>query len=68
MKKGWEPVESAPKDGRTILAASERIEPASVFWSGEEGCWLWSCSWHGGLIIRFESEFTHWRKLPAFRS
>ena len=57
----WQPIETAPKDGRLILAATPRATDFSgffvVYWSGPDENWLYSV----GRWIKP----THWMPLPA---
>jgi Protein of unknown function (DUF551) len=69
----WQPIESVPKDGRTVLLWSNyNSEAATYLW--RERCW-WAS--HEGVKIvesaddchvTYKSEgniFTHWMPLPA---
>lgn len=55
---GWRPIETAPKDGRYILAYRESA--AGIFiakWCSDKGFWINTCTgWH--------DLHTHWMPLP----
>ena len=60
---GWQPIETAPKDGRSILAYGPG-------WSEvEKALWLHSAQkfviidWLGEMLSEYEP-FTHWMPLP----
>lgn len=60
----WEPIETAPKDGRRILMANND-EASQGYWDREveeEGgqCWRFD----GPDMERFEPVPTHWMRLP----
>jgi hypothetical protein len=58
----WQPIETAPKDGRRIIAwfgANSEKYAESVYWLPEGGCWVWS---QDGDSPRTPP--THWMPLP----
>ena len=70
---GWQPIETAPKDGTWVLLAGGDIDygwddpskPASVVgqWTADSECWQFA--WYdGGFYGEYETP-THWRPLPA---
>jgi hypothetical protein len=52
----WQPIETAPKDGKSILALLSNGEVFRVIWFG--------IGWHASSDIGFVSP-THWKPLPA---
>ena len=62
----WQPIETAPKDGRVIIAwfgAARDNYVESVYWSSpnsNRGAWTWQ---HDG--DQPENPPTHWMLLPA---
>lgn len=67
----WQTIDSAPKDGATILGWSEYMdEPCTVRWRNNE----WESSWDGWEVVEYMSDFgteyrdpgpvTHWMPLP----
>ena len=58
-KPGWQPIESAPRDGTRVLAwtAYETVEIVSALGRGDS--WDWFTD--DGLHV----EVTHWQPLPA---
>lgn len=70
--EGWRPIETAPKDGSTIIGWSKYcLEPVTVRWVGND----WQSVWERGRVVSSQSDFgtdyetpgplTHWRPLPA---
>lgn len=62
---GWEPIESAPRDGREILMAygfgtGDVAPPLVVAWDTKEGGWI-----AVGFEQHIETEPTHWCPLPS---
>jgi hypothetical protein len=71
MTDDWRPIESAPKDGTTIIAWGRyELEPVTVRWGGAG----WEAVWEGFAVIESQSDFgtdymtpgplTHWQPLP----
>lgn len=73
----WMPIETAPKDGTTILAWSEYCsEPITVSWC-RANSWVaaWFGSWDGSTVIGAQGDWgtdykeapplTHWMPLPS---
>jgi hypothetical protein len=74
---GWQPIETAPRDGRTILAwGPYSSEPATVKWEKQGNaapCWV--PNWDEQWVIEHQGDFgteyksaaplTHWQPLPA---
>lgn len=64
----WEPIETAPKDGRKIDlydAARKRRAP-DCYWHKKRG--QWNCRWDDGdgySALRIPFNPTHWQPLPA---
>ncbi len=67
--RGWHPIETAPKDGRLVLACHR--DPAFqnqtvIYWDAGSKAFLidgrWRTSSHD---IVGENRFTHWQPLPA---
>ena len=63
--EGWQPIETAPKDGTHILAYCDRMkEVGEVMWSTSFG--RWGATWViAGFNQPWASRPTHWRPLPA---
>lgn len=57
----WQPIETAPKDGREILA-SEYGYVEIAFWSGGVSKWIGPCDSFGDPVVMAP---THWMPLPA---
>lgn len=56
----WQPIETAPKDGREILVCS-RYQCAVAFWDDEEEAWLTDYRRKGNSAY---VEARHWMPLP----
>jgi hypothetical protein len=59
----WQPIETAPKDGRTILVVVEEHaypggRPTFAYWDGE---WAWWCERGFTVVLP-----THWLSLPLW--
>jgi hypothetical protein len=52
----WQPIETAPKDGGSILLATPKGRMADGFWSPVYGVWSWPY-----VMV----EPTHWMPLPG---
>jgi hypothetical protein len=71
VTKGWEPIETAPKDGTDILAVivgnhpqtGDPFIPEVVGWDADSAQW-WNCMWCNYCDARAAYEPTHWRPLP----
>jgi hypothetical protein len=68
----WLPIETAPKDGTTILAWSKYLlEPVTAAWRRN----AWMASWEKGAVIEYQGDYgteykdasplTHWQPLPT---
>lgn len=58
---GWQPIETAPKDGREILGYTEEVGALVMYWdtmSQEQD------HWSDGMSISYWTP-THWMPLPA---
>lgn len=60
--EGWQPIETAPKDGTTILIAHERAV-FDGYWSEPGNGWVDGDEALSGDLITYL--VTHWRPLPA---
>lgn len=56
----WQPIETAPKDGSTILAYHPDGYFITITWEGP--VLKWACSAHGDTCGMYG--FTHWIPLP----
>ena len=60
----WQPIETAPKDGRKILIFDPRLckedQVEMVFWDGT----IWSIDWRDGAPNPYEYEPFCWMPLP----
>lgn len=74
---GWQPIETAPKDGTVIFGARVEAYPddtaypegATMMWEGGEGRVLKGCWAYTGLrvrVVKDEYQPTHWLPLPSF--
>lgn len=72
-REKWQPIETAPKDGSTIILWSRyQSEPVTAAWAPRG---RWASRWDGTTVIEAQgdtytdyaepSEPTHWRPLPA---
>ncbi|MET3929522.1 hypothetical protein ABIE51_001409 [Lysobacter sp. OAE881] len=61
--QSWQPIETAPKDGTTIIIAyslgGQHVETA--WWDGEG----WAYNWHEYDGTSYVKDVTHWQPLPA---
>lgn len=70
--QGWQPIETAPKDGTRILMAVRGFVPAVAYWQNDRGvfdyldaeCMPDERAWQAMLANSFEWEPTHWMPLP----
>ena len=72
---GWQPIETAPKDGSTILVFGEG-EISVAFWENPVRCGFWRCVGYGILACEdsgspyarppslIHPDPTHWMPLP----
>ncbi|MDW9726351.1 hypothetical protein GOB91_29325 [Sinorhizobium meliloti] len=69
-QRAWQPIETAPKDGTTILAFcqdgegddAEPMRQAVLKWDGNAGdSGLWVGYYRG---LRYHGDPTHWQPLP----
>jgi len=62
MIEGWQPIETAPKDGTEILG-SDGVARTSIQWDGE---FLdrWELAWPGAYAEDVSFYPTHWMPLP----
>lgn len=59
-RSAWEPIDTAPKDGRSIILYNSRYDEQAVgFWNG-----IFS-GWHYGNSLFNQGEITHWMPLHA---
>jgi hypothetical protein len=58
-REGWQPIETAPKDGTPVLLAHGKAHRHVSFCTFSDGCW-YQC-WDGEVISR---NITHWMPLP----
>jgi hypothetical protein len=62
----WQPIETAPKNGKDILVAAPGFTPELAWWDAED---VWLKGWHcgGGRSDTYGPSFepTHWMPLPA---
>lgn len=63
----WQPIETAPKDQRRILAyfpdAPEWYDFSVICWSEHNKAW-WGCSPSAAGVIDRDAQPTHWMPLP----
>lgn len=72
VRKGWQPIETAPKDGERVLLYSDgkngskqAIQTASwqqINWHRDGGFWEESHCYDDGFCVALN--FTHWMPLP----
>ena len=67
MEQGWRPIETAPRDGRTVLAYfpaqaghAARQDVIAVYWTGWGGG-RWETAWSGAKL---NAKPSHWMPLP----
>lgn len=63
MGSGWQPIETAPKDGTWFIAVARGYVPAVVHWINDEQCFS-----EEECTPRFHEHdwpLTHWMPLPA---
>jgi hypothetical protein len=62
---GWRPIETAPKDGTSILACDARVDDwfLVVAWDCEANIYPWGWRTQDGLSYHDQS-LTHWQPLP----
>ena len=65
LERGWQPIETAPKDGTAILLTDARVLDWTqvAYWDGRPGEYVWARDdadtlWH-------KDSFTHWMRLPS---
>lgn len=71
--QGWQPIETAPKDGTQILVW-EAGDVSVVAWERIKNCNGWQCFGDGRRAVEYMSDFgtdyleagwpTHWMPLP----
>ena len=58
--QGWQPIETAPKDGHAVIALTWNNERCVVYWNGSD--WRYAGDgWCGGSAPRI----TRWHEMPA---
>lgn len=55
-ERGWQPIETAPKDGKPVLCWPRDDEHATVSWSGDR--------WRVDCCGQTHYDITHWMPLP----
>lgn len=63
---GWQPIETAPKDGTCILLTSDDPSwkyPFPAFWDVAQGCWIFA-DWPLNDIWAVSDLVNHWQPLP----
>ena len=60
----WQPIETAPKDGTTVIAYRPTTPPhiEGMYWVGENDSWHWS--YDGDSPREGGQQPTHWMPLP----
>jgi hypothetical protein len=61
----WQPIETAPKDGQTIVAFRNEIGKGAytlIFWDDVEGQWAGLTATHEKMLAKHQP--THWIPLP----
>ena len=63
---GWQPIETAPKDGTYVLFAGRNFDGgmAVVHWDDGLDWWTLDDGKNFEIALRDESKLTHWRPLP----
>jgi len=67
-REEWQPIETAPKDGTSILAWHTVWKcPVSVYWREKPKVYPVECKWLESTLTTAwpERAFTHWMPLPA---
>lgn len=66
MKCEWQPIVTAPKDGKEIILYGEafRYNPRSSLGWKVVVCWYESGMWQTGFINMLMLKPTHWMSLP----
>ncbi len=66
----WQPIETAPKDGRSILLGGGLWDDEDVseviglaHWDEKSKGWLVACH-EGGYVCAWYTDATHWMPLP----
>jgi len=59
---GWQPIETAPKDGTWLLGWANDNAPYRISWGRNHNDRLAWCTTFGSFV---EGYITHWRPLPA---
>jgi len=62
----WHPFETAPKDGRRILAYGPKFGITMIRWHGPETSQVpgWTDDMFGDRSVLLAPDFTHWMPLP----
>lgn len=63
--QGWQPIESAPKDGTNVLIAEDQNGiHGEAYYDDEESRWYWANTGRGDYPDPREPFPTHWQPLP----
>jgi hypothetical protein len=64
---GWQPIETAPKDGTHVLLATDYGGVGEARWVEDAGWWYWANADHTDAWDGTVHNPTHWLPLPARR-
>lgn len=59
----WQPIETAPKDGRSFIGYNPFTEAHEAYWDASAESWVIR-TWHTGMEGPWFPGLTHWMPLP----
>jgi hypothetical protein len=65
MTSEWQPIETAPRDGRRVLLFVPPYGPSTGHYRDDHNWGESASSWFAHSVLNKEAEPTHWQPLPS---